>query len=308
MRKRIAQIIGVALIGLSAAASDLRLSIDHYGALVWNAGKPSVLRVRFSEDRVRANLSLDVYEIGGRPSTSVNLAELQRLTDKTWHQKVEWIVRDTRGIPYEVHPIYVRGTVRQRGPGAANASDRDTSVACVTYDGVFDLGTLSPGDYVVVAQLGGLVSKGFPIAIRTGNEPQVRDVYLQEKARRASDWKSFKAIQLERIRLDPTKSPAVLDLAHRSLEFGTLEETSDYFERAATTIERNIAAWTQLNPADAELQRPQAIRMVKDIRSLQRVLPDYFAHRKEWSVMRDPGTGRYVIHERGTRKIVRVIE
>lgn len=284
---------------VTANASTLELSFEHHAAVVTEGQKRIPLRVRFIDERLIASVKLDVYALPQKPSTHAYLHELQRLSEQTWWQKLDWRIRDTQGGTRAVHAQLMKASRRER---------TDTTVPTVSYRADFDLGVLPSGDYTVQVAMEGLESGRFPLAVRTGREPEVRDVYLLEKARKSRDWSEFKSLQLERVRLDPTKAGALLELAHRSLEFGTLDETHAYFDRAATTMERNIAEWAKVNPADAKRQAHGVDDAVRQIRALQRVLPDYFAHRATWRVAIETGTGRYVIRTRRTNEVVRRVQ
>lgn len=290
-----------------ANASTLSLAIEHHIAVEHKPARAKVLRAAFTDAPTVANVKLDVYALPQLPSTAQHLEQLQKLSPKTWWQELSWSVRDTSGNAREVKPKLLSASIRRRGPDAPSEADRDTSVECTSYDATFDLGALPPGDYSVQVGVRGLKSAPFPLAVRTGREPEVRDVYLQEKARAARTWEEFKAIELERIRLDPTRAAALLDLAQRSLESGTLEETNDYFDRAATTMERNLRAWAEKNPADARMQAPAVETSVRQIRALQRQLPEYFRHRAEWRVTTD-ATGKYLIVTRDSNRVVRRVQ
>lgn len=296
------------LVATSAQASTITLSIDHHIATVKTGAKRTVLRTVFTEDALLARVKLDVYALPQLPSTRAYLEDLERLSSKTWWTELSWDVRDATGKKQPVKPRLVASALRERGPDAPAATDRDTSVKCTSYDGTFDLGRIAPGDYTVQVSIKGLSSARFPLAIRAGHEPETRDVYLQEKARKTRDWAEYKALQLERVRLDPTRAAALLDLAQRSLEYGTLEETGDYFDRAAKTMEQNIREWARVNPADARKQAPAVETSVKNIRALHRTLPEYFANRNRWRVTIDPPTGRYMVVTRDAGRVVRRIE
>ena len=291
-----------------ASASTLTLSIEHHLAVVHAPAEAKVLRATFTDAPAVATVKLDVYALPQLPSTANHLQELQKLSPKTWWQELDWTVRDTSGKTPPMRPKLLSASVRHRGPNAANETDRDTTVECTSFDATFDLGHLPPGDYFVQVAVRGLESGRFPLAVRTGREPEVRDVYLQEKARAARSWNEFKAIELERVRLDPTKAAALLDLAERSLEFGTLEETNEYFDRAARTMEENIRAWARKNPVDARKQAPAVERTIGQIRALQRELPEYFRNRREWRVTMDATTGSYLIVARGSNKVLRRVQ
>jgi hypothetical protein len=299
---------GVVLSSGIANASTLTLSIEHHIAVDRAAAKGKLLRAAFTDAPALANIKLDVYALPQLPSTAKHLEQLQRLSPKTWWQELTWSVRGASGNAQQVRPKLLSMSVRRRGPNAPSEADRDTAVECTSYDATFDLGRLSPGDYIVQVAVGDLKSGQFPLAVRTGREPEVRDVYLQEKARETRTWNEFKAIELERLRLDPTKAAALLDLAERSLEFGTLEETKEYFERAATTMEQNIRSWAEKNPADARKQAPAVDHTVRQIRALQRELPEYFRNRQQWRVAIDGTTGKYQIVARDSNRVVRPVQ
>ncbi len=300
--------IAILLVAVVAQSSTLTLSIEHHVAVVNREAQQKLLRAVFTGEPLIANVKLDVYALPQLPSTRAHLEELSRLSRKSWWRELRWDVRNAAGVGQSVHPRLVSASVRERGPNALNSVDRTTSVACTSYDGTFDLGHFDSGDYSVQVTVDGVESPRFPLAVRTGSEPEVRDVYLQEKARKTRDWTTFKALELERVQLDPTKAAALLELAQRSLEFGTLEETSSYFDRAAATMQQNVRDWARMNPVDAKKQTPGVEKTVAQIRALQRVLPEYFAHREEWRVTIDSATGQYVITTRDTNQFIRRVE
>ena len=308
--KRISTTVLIALAALAPAAaghaSVLSLGFDHDIAVTSDNSKQRLLRVRFAEDALTADVTLDVYAIPGMPWTAENLATLQRLDERTWWQQLKWEIRDADGKPQPVKPRLVSNSARRSGPDAVRSDDQ-SAVPRSTFTATFDLGSLRPGDYNVKVSVGGLTAPEYPLAIRSGEEPEVRDVYLRKKASRTADWLQFKALQLERVRLDPTKADALLALANRSVEHGTLEETQRYFDRAVATMEQNVRAWVKSRPKDADQQQASLRADVRRIRALQRVLPEYFARRSEWRIM--PGvSGTYVITTRSGGRVVKRIE
>jgi hypothetical protein len=300
--------LGVSFAALPARPSTLQLSIEHHIAVASIGGKQAVLRTVFTDEPIIANVLLDVYALSQMPSTSVHLSDLQKLTRKDWWQHLQWDIRTPAGAPVAAHPRLRSSSVRERGPNVRNAADRDASVPCTSYRAAFDFGRLAPGNYTIRVAINGLDAPPFPFAVRSGSEPEVRDVYLQEKARNSRDWAEFKALELERVRLDPTKAAAFVELAQRSLEFGTLAETTDYFDRATKAMEQNIKEWAKVNPLDTKKQVPAVENTVTQMRALQRVLPEYFANRSQWRVSLDPATSHYVIIARDNGRVVRRIE
>lgn len=290
----------------AAYSSTISLSLEHDIAVTTDGPKQKLLRTRFTEEPVIAQVKLDVYALPQMPWTGEQLAELQRLDENSWWQQLQWTLRDASGKHRQIQPRLLQSSVRRRGPAAARPEDRDTSVECSTFHGSFDLGRLTPGDYTIEVGVADLRAQ-HPLALRTGEEPEVRDVYLRKKAAATKDWLQFKALQLERIERDPKKADALLALAHGSVEHGTLAEAQGYFASAVATMEENMREWATVNPTDATRQAPGVTDMVRRIRALQRVLPEYFAHRRDWRVVQQP-SGGYVITTRDTNQVVRRIE
>jgi hypothetical protein len=308
--KRMSKMVLSALVALGFAAvgqaSELSLGFEHDLAVTQDRSIQKLLRVRFTEDALIADVTLDVYALPGMPWTAEHLATLQRLDERNWWQQLKWELRGADGKPQPLKPRLVTSSARRTGPDAVRPEDQST-VARSTFSAAFDLGTLRPGDYQVKVSVGGLTAPEYPLAIRSGEEPEVRDVYLRKKASRTADWLQFKALQLERIRLDPTKADALLALAQRSIEHGTLEETQRYFDRAVGTMEHNIREFVKVRPKDADQQQASLKDEVRRIRALQRVLPEYFARRSEWRII--PGvSGTYVVATRNGNKVVKRIE
>ncbi|MGH9456655.1 MAG: hypothetical protein ACRD2J_03335 [Thermoanaerobaculia bacterium] len=301
-------ILAFALASAAAGGSTLVVGVEHHTAVTNAAGQQRVLRTAFTDDPIVATVKLDVYALPQLPSTRKHLEALQSLSADTWVERLRWDVRDAiSGDAVDVHPRVMSSSLRDRGPSAESPSDRDTSVPCSSYEARFDLGALPPGDYTVRVAVEGLESAAFPLAVRAGTEPEVRDVYLQKRARKATAWSEFERLQLERLRLDPTKAAALVELAERALVDGSLEEATLYFSRAADVMEANLERWAQVNPEDAKRQEPGVRRQVTQMRRLRDVLPEYFAHRPEWAIAIDPQTGGYVIRSRPSGNVIREI-
>jgi hypothetical protein len=298
----------VAAVSAAALGSTVTVAVEHHTAVAESSGTQRVLRTAFIEDPLIATVKLDVYALPELPSTGDHLDQLKRLNAESWLKQLQWEVRDVvSGDLVEVEPRAFRASARERGPDARAAADRDTSVSCTSYEARFDLGRLPAGDYSIRVHIEGLESPPFPLAVRTGLEAEVRDVYLQEKARKTTDWGAFKEMQLERLRLDPNKAAALIELAERALVSGSLEEATLYLGRAADAMEQNLARWAKLNPEDAKRQAPGVETAAARMRALRAMLPDYFAHRAEWSITTDPATGNYVIRSKRDGMTVREI-
>ncbi len=296
------------LVAASGAASTVTVTVDHHMVVTAGAGGQRVLRAVFADEPLLATVSLDVYAVPQLPSTRAHLEALQKLSVDSWWQHLRWDVRDASGHAVDVSPRLMRSGNRKRGPGATELANRDTAVACSSYEAVFDLGPLPPGDFSVTVRVEGLESAPFPVGVRSGTEPEVREFYFAQKARMTSEWSEYKELQLERLRLDPTKAAALMELAERALVSGTEEEAAAYLERAADSMERNLAAWARVNPEDARQQAPSVAHRVAQMRALRAELADLFAHRDVWVIATDPVTGNYVIRSKRDGKMIREVE
>jgi hypothetical protein len=168
------------------------------------------------------------------------------------------------------------------------------------------MGTLPPGDYRLGATIAGLSS--VPLVLPSAPDTETtRDAYLAMKAAREPDFNWYWALQLARVKDNPTKVAAYLQLADRSLEHGSLAETMRYFDGAIAAMDRLIEESAALYPAWAKQERAEWAPRAARIRRLQRELPEYFSHRSEWRITTDPATGNYVIRSRRDHRIIREI-
>jgi len=148
-------------------------------------------------------------------------------------------------------------------------------------------------------------------AVRNGTETvYIRDKYLELRSQHASDYATYKRIQLERIGLLPGRADILLDLGRRAIESGTLDESNQYFDQAVSLMERNATHFLKTAPPDRRAEVSLRLEnTVADIRALQKVLPHYFSNRDQLAIAEQDVKGemRYVVKERKTGKIVQVI-
>jgi len=261
-----------------------------------------VARVVFADDAVTATVNLDVYAVPALPSTKQHLAALQQLTDDDWAQHLQWEVQ--RGdTSHRVDVQTIAAHARHSGPGSAEPAAK--TVPFTAYEGRFALPKLAPGTYTLHVTIDGLHATAGPFVVASGHEPAYRDAYLEKQAAQAHSYLEFRQLQLERVRLDSTKAGALLALAARSLDEGTLDETMDYYNRAVAAMQQNVAVYARVAPQWAHEQEQQLAVDVRHIRALQQMLPAYFAQRATLQVITDPSTGRYRLVERRTGRVVR---
>ena len=279
------------------AASDLVVKADHH--YVSRAGDLTPMAAVFVDERLIATVKLDVYSVPEIPSTKRYHEELSALTPDSWLTAMRWSLLDADGRDVKLQrPVALRSTVRSRGPNAARASDRDTTVACTTYEARLDFGPLSPGDYTLVATVHGLRS-AFPLSVRTGQERDVREKFLEVKASRATTYAEFRALQLERHRVNPSRLDPLFEVIDRALLESTIEDTKELF----------AVALAKMDERRQKAQEPEKARFftqrVRELRETERALPEYFARRHEWQMVRDFARGSYVIKDRKAGTVVK---
>lgn len=289
-----------------ANASTLTVIVDHRLATHGPLDAAKTVRATFADEPLRADVRVDIYAVPQLPSSGAQLSELRALPKDGWWKQLDWELVDLK-TNREILATWAAVSTRseERGP---SSGDKTKAVDIRSLIGRFELsGTIAPGEYKLTASIAGLRSQPFVFARRTGREDDVRDTYLAAKAARTRDFPAYRALQLARVKENPTNAVAYLELADRALEQGTLAETMQYFDGAITAMERLIGQFTRSHPAWAKEQRaawePRAAR----IRALQRELPEYFAHRKDWRVATDPATGNYVIRSRRDDRLIREV-
>jgi len=81
---------------------------------------------------------------------------------------------------------------------------------------------------------------------------------------------------------------------------GTLGEVRGDFDRAITAYD---ARRQSFEPKVAG----RVDAYVRDLRVARDALPEYFQHKTEWSISRDPYTSVYSIRSRATNQVLRVL-
>lgn len=308
MRARTWLLLAAVTVAGSTFGSTLRVAVEHHISSTGPFGSPKVMRSVFAEETLTAEIHLDIYAVPQLPSSSEGLAELRALPDEGWWKALEWHIVDTatgRELPKQPWKL-VRSSVEKRGPWAGDTS---TVVDWRTLSARFALpaGALPPGDYSVAVSMSGLVSALFPFAVRTGEEADVRDAYLATLASRAGDFPTYRRLQLERAQRDPMKAAALLQLAERSTEEGTLQETLEYYTRAIAALRLPLEQYGPRYPEWAKREATEIAERTAQVRAIQRVLPEYFQHRNEWQLVYDTPGRRWVIRSRKERQILREI-
>jgi hypothetical protein len=296
--------LGAAWCG-AAGASTLTLTVPHHMVVTHSvdASSPtSLLRAVWTDERLVADVHLDVYQLPQMRSTAEHYDELRKVASRSrWLDAFTWtLARRDAGAPVALGmPRVIQIVRRQRGPSAETPADRDTAVAMTTLTGRLDFGAIPAGDYRFTVRVAGLASS-FDFSARTGAEPEVRDEYLRDKASKTSDYAEFRRIELERYERDPSRIDALLDLIDRSVQEGTLSETRADFDRT-------IAAYGARRQSFEPKVAAKVDAYVRDLRVARDALPEYFQHKTEWSISRDPYTSVYSIRSRATSQVLRVL-
>ncbi len=289
----------------NAFASTLRVSVDHHLSTYGPVNAVKTVRAAFTNEPLLADVRLDVYAVPQLPSSREHRDALRALPAEGWWKKLDWQLVDAktgRAVPSAQWRL-VSSRAEMSGP---STGDTTRTVDVRSLVARFELSrALEPGDYRLVATIDGLASQPFLFAVRTGREPDVRDAYLATNAARTTDYATYRALQLERVKNNPTNAAAYLELADRAIEQGTLAETQQYLDGALGAMNRLLQQNEASHPEWVKQQKaawePRATR----IRALQRALPDVFEHRSEWRVTTDPATGDYVIRSRRDDRLVR---
>jgi len=282
-----------------SAASSLSVSAKHDVLVIVENEKRQLYRVLFADEELVTTITLNVFVVEQLPSSRAHHAELKALRRDTWLEAVDWTLRTSDGRPVALlPPAVLSNKVRERGPVAPNPAERDTSVPMTTYRAFLGFGTIPPGDYVLEGSVAGLKAR-FSFVVRTGSETEFRDDYLRLKAKRARDYDTFRRLQLERLERDPARLDALYDLIDRALVSGTLTETSSYFERAITAAERGRTV-----TSDLALKR-KIDDGVRQLRAVQRMLPEFYHKRGAWVITRDVNDGHYSLRDRGSGAVIR---
>jgi len=289
----------------SGAASTLTLVIaNHSVDVAAAADRPrELLRVVWLDERLYADVSLDVYQIPSMRSTTEHYRGLAQFArSNRWADELRWTLArsDTNATVSLPMPRILRSTRRVRGPEAPAAADRDTAVAMTSLFARFDFGSVPAGDYRMSVNAAGLTST-YLFSVRTGAEPGLRDAYLREKAAKARDYTQFRRLELERFERDPSRLDAALELIDRSVVEGSPAEVTADFDRA-------IAGYELRRGSFAPAERAKIDAFVADLRTARAAVPEILRHREEWLVARDPYTSVYSIRSRATNQVLRVLK
>jgi len=295
MRKVLVVLVSM-ILASTAVASDLLVKAEHH--YVTRESDRAPMPVVFIDEHLIAKVKLDVYSVPEMLTTGKSLKELRALNENSWLGAVRWALTDSESREIALaRPLILNSTIRRRGPNAALAKDRDATVECTTFEARLDFGPLPSGDYKLSATVYGLKSS-FPVFVRTGQEPEVRDTFLELKAKRASSYAEYREYQLERHRLNPELLDPVFHLIDRALVESTLHETQTLF----------VVVLEKMRQRREAAKEPKMIEFfdmrLRDLAEAQRALPEYFEKRPVWMMVRD-ARGRYSIKDRKSGAIVR---
>ncbi|MBI2212831.1 MAG: hypothetical protein HYU52_04220 [Acidobacteria bacterium] len=295
--------LALTLCASPVGASTLTIKVPYHSSVFEERGERNLGYALFTDERLVADVQLDVYRLPQQRSSSAHYEELMKLSADAWHERLAWVlVRSDNGVREQVElpaPRVVRNRMRDRGPNAPLPMNCDASTECRTFEATIDFGPLPAGSYVLSATIAEGVASEFAFDVRTGQEPRWRDVYLENKAIHAKTYDEYRTLTLERIRLAPEKVSLVWDLIDRSLQHGTLEKTRSYVAMVRSTVERRGQA--------SGAKKIDTGRSIEFLRKFDEELGDYFAHRTEWSMSRDVKEFKYMIRSRRTGEVLREI-
>jgi len=298
-RTRLLTLAALLAATVASHASTLTVGVRTHSTLTSESGESRSAYAVFADENLIVDVQLDVYKLDQLPATAAHFTELRQLSQADWLPNILWRLTERgRGEIELAAPLVTNNVSRNRGPNAELARDRDATVECRTHQATVNFGSLAPGDYTLTGTIYGVTSQ-YQFEVRTGKEPGWRDIYLHSKATRATTYDEYRRLTLERLRSDGQRLDIVLDLIDQSLQYGTLDETRSYVGRAVQIVEHR-----QTKSGANAVDRRKAIAYLQQFES---TLPEYFARRGEWSMMRDVKTGRHVIRSRTTGQVVKEI-
>jgi len=294
-----------------ASATDLRVTVSKQPISI-GEGRP-LLYVAFDDTPLRADLLLVVVETANHPLSAAELNSLRAMNVASWAQKVRFTVRDaaTHRVVQTVDGARLRASNALRteeGPHAPRPEFRKAGLDYVTYRATVELRSLVPGDYEIEAALGSLhATDVFNVRGANAPEPKVRAAYLAREASRAQTFEAYKRLQNERLQASPNDASVLLELGHRAMAEGTLEEARRYFDRAVEVMEENVKRNSAQHPNAAKTINTMGQLRVREVRGLQALLPEFFANRGQVRVEQEQidGRTRWVLKDRATGRMLR---
>lgn len=283
----LARLTAIALFVTTAEASTLEVAVTKYR--VQGSTPTRVLLVAFADQPVTVEVTVRLDEKG------------PILDAAKWWQQLEWSLRDGAGSERKI---------AARSIDVVGASRNPMMIGSVTqHRGTFSIGKLPAGNYLLRVRTDGFQGSD-SFAIRKGDEtPFIKDKYLQLRAERSKSFDDFKSIQLERADLFPNRADIWLELAARSLEQGTQDETARYYGRAIEVMEKNAKVLSTQSRKQAKELRQRVDLTLAHMNALQAALPYYFANRGRLRVSEEEvdGAMHYVLKDRRSGQIDRVI-
>jgi hypothetical protein len=299
------------LMPLAASATDLRVTVSKEPISV-GQGRP-LLYVAFDDTPLRADLLLVIAETPNHPLSAAELNSLRGMNEASWAQKVRFTVRDaaTHRIVQTVDGarLHASNALRtEEGPHASRPEFRKAGLDYVTYRATVELRPLVAGDYELEAALGSLhATDVFNVRGANAPEPKVRAAYLAREASRAQTFDAYKRLQTDRLQASPNDATILLELGHRAMAEGTLDEARGYFDRAVAVMQENVKRNSAEHPNAAKAISTIAEQRVREVRGLQALLPEFFANRGQIRVEQEQidGQTRWVLKDRATGRMIR---
>ena len=294
------------LVAVSAAASELRISVQTQPVSA-GEGKP-LLYVVWHDQPIRLKLVLIASDLRMNPISEDEEAALRRLPAAAWPQQIRLTIRDTetkRVVRTEDGGAtkIVRSTREDHGPNASRKEWLTPGRDYLQYDALVELAPLPPGSYEISAELHGLKHADVFVLSNGTERPELRFAYLGRLAARAGSYEEYKRLQLERANVEPHRAAPLIELGHRAMRDGTLDEANRFFDLAADAFARNVKRQAALYPAKAASFQATTGQALANLRDLQKLLPDYFARRGELRVeqVTRNGVSRWVLLDRQGR-------
>ncbi|GEM_PF-3140334 len=227
-------------------------------------------QVIWSEEPLIATITLDVWDLPGEP-----LREIAR-TDQ-WHDAVS-LTLTSRRSKSALPKVFVREARLRSSPPV------------ISLQATYTFGMLAAGDYELQVRAGRSL-RTLAVRVRSGSEPEWRDLYLRDKADKTNDYRTFRALELERFARDPTRTDAAHKLLDRSLNEGSEAEIRQDIDRVIKANGRPI--------------KPVKQPYLHSLLLAQASVPELVAHRPDWMMYFDSSEMAFVIYSRSRHIVLR---
>ena len=234
----------------------------------------------------------------------------------SWSDELEWSVTNAEGHTVAVHVSSVRrGSERTvdcsycKHAANARSKTQDWRIS----EAFVELEPLGKGQFeikVSYRDVSASVGLGF------GDPAFDRSSKLAKLHRAASrpgiSWEEYRAVQFEKIKLDPGDWTYFWELGWRALRYAPLEEADSYWARCSVLesefMARMTASADEHERAIASRQQIDFERRQRVISAIRALIPEYYRHRDGHAIDFERNDGVVAIIELPGKSVVRAID